>query len=74
MASTDRPDDDSVPQASPLRPTAPVTHLVGQDLGPLSVAEIDTRIALLETEITRLREARTAKEAVKRAADSLFRL
>jgi len=63
--------DDDLPLP---KPASLPTHQIGQELGPLSMTEIDTRIALLEAEIERLREARIAKDAVKRAADSIFRL
>jgi len=48
------------------------THVVGQDLSPLSLEEIDARIAQLQDEIERLKQARAKKEAVKGAADALF--
>jgi uncharacterized small protein (DUF1192 family) len=48
-------------------------HELGQDLSLLSVKEIDERIALLEAEIDRLRQARKARDATKSAADALFR-
>lgn len=47
-------------------------HVVGQDLSPLSLEEIDARIAQLQDEIERLKQARAKKEAVKGAADALF--
>ena len=49
------------------------THVVGQDLSPLSLEEIDARIAQLKSEIERLEQARASKQAVKGAADALFR-
>ena len=52
------------------RPPAPE---IGGDLSTLSLDEIDARVAALEAEIVRLREARDAKEASRRAADSFFR-
>ena len=51
----------------------PPAHEMGQDLSTLSVAELDERIALLEREIERLREARTRKEASKTAASAFFK-
>ncbi len=54
-------------------PRKKLEHEIGQDLSPLSVAEIDARIALLQEEIERLRQARTAKDATRSAADALFR-
>jgi uncharacterized small protein (DUF1192 family) len=51
----------------------PLTRLLKQDLGPLSVSELDARIAALETEIARTR--RTKDDAVnhKASAEALFR-
>jgi uncharacterized small protein (DUF1192 family) len=51
----------------------PHTHEIGQDLSALSVADFDGRIALLEREIDRLREARARKEASKAAAGAFFK-
>ena len=50
----------------------PSAYEIGGDLSALSLDEIDARVALLEAEIVRLREARAAKEASRRAADSFF--
>ena len=49
-------------------------HEIGQDLSVLSVDELDERIALLEKEITRLKEAKTAKENSLAAASAFFKL
>lgn len=49
------------------------THEIGQDLAPLSLAEIDTRIELLKAEIERLTQARGDKMKTQAAADALFR-
>lgn len=49
-------------------------HEVGQDLSTLSIQEIDERIALLEREIVRLREARAGKESTLAAASAFFNL
>jgi uncharacterized small protein (DUF1192 family) len=51
----------------------PPAHEVGQDLSALSIAELDERIALLEREIERLREARARKEASRAAATTFFK-
>ena len=48
-------------------------HEIGQDLAPLSLAEIDARIELLKAEIERLVEARVGKMKTQAAADALFR-
>lgn len=48
-------------------------HEIGQDLTPLSLGEIEERIAQLEAEILRLREAQVKKRATQAAADALFK-
>ncbi|HRE20871.1 MAG TPA: DUF1192 domain-containing protein [Rhabdaerophilum sp.] len=50
------------------------THEIGQDLAPLSLAEIDARIELLKAEIERLTQVRGEKLKTQAAADALFRL
>jgi uncharacterized small protein (DUF1192 family) len=55
------------------RPRKKVTHEIGQDLSLLSVEELTERIALLNSEIERLREAAAKKRASKDAADSFFK-
>lgn len=62
---------DSLADEKP-RPKPPA-HDLGQDLSTLSIADLDERIALLEREIERLREARARKEASKAAASAFFR-
>ena len=59
---------DDLPRPDPRK------HEIGQDLSPLSIADIDERIAALEAEIERLRTAREAKDATRSRADSLFKL
>ncbi|MRG54987.1 DUF1192 family protein [Phyllobacterium sp. SYP-B3895] len=54
-------------------PRRKVVHDIGQDLSLLSVSELDERIALLRTEITRLEEERSRKGSSKVAAEALFR-
>jgi uncharacterized small protein (DUF1192 family) len=49
-------------------------HEIGQDLSMLSVDELDERVALLEKEISRLKEAKRAKENSRDAASAFFRL
>jgi uncharacterized small protein (DUF1192 family) len=56
----------------PLR--SPIGHQVGQDLSTLSIEEIDERIAFLEQEIGRLREARANKESSRAAASAFFKI
>jgi uncharacterized small protein (DUF1192 family) len=48
-------------------------HVLGQDLSSLSIEELGERIGWLEDEIERLKQARHAKEASRKAADSFFR-
>ena len=48
-------------------------HLLGQELSSLSIEELGERIVRLEDEIERLEQARHAKEASRKAADSFFR-
>ncbi len=52
----------------------PKAHEVGMVLDAMSVEELRERIALLEGEIIRLREAIAAKEKTRSAAESLFKL
>ena len=57
----------------PRRSDDPAALLARQDLDPFSVAELETRIALLEAEIARTR--RHLEHAVnhRASADALFR-
>ncbi|TMJ16937.1 MAG: DUF1192 domain-containing protein [Alphaproteobacteria bacterium] len=55
------------------RPRKKITHEIGQDLSLLSVEELAERIALLTSEIERLREAAARKRASKDAANSIFK-
>jgi uncharacterized small protein (DUF1192 family) len=57
----------------PLRPADPLTLLTRQSLDPLSVAELDARIAALETEIDRVRAHRQQAVNHKAIAESLFK-
>lgn len=57
----------------PRRADDPLRALGAQDLDPLSVAELDARIAALEAEIGRTRAKRDSAAAFRSAADSLFR-
>lgn len=54
-------------------PKKKTTHEVGCDLSSLSSDELTARIALLQTEITRLEQERTRKNAGRSAAESLFK-
>jgi uncharacterized small protein (DUF1192 family) len=55
------------------RPRKKITHEIGQDLSLLSVEELNERIALLTSEISRLEAAATKKRASKDAANSFFK-
>jgi uncharacterized small protein (DUF1192 family) len=50
-----------------------LAHDIGQDLSLLSVEELEDRIRQLQGEIVRLEEARAAKLASRRLADSFFK-
>jgi len=47
--------------------------VLGEDLSAMSEHELEARIARLETEISRCREAILARRATKSAADSVFK-
>ena len=55
------------------RPTDPVTLVCKQELGPLSVTELDERIHLLKGEIARVEDHLAATQAHRSAADELFK-
>ena len=55
------------------KPRKKITHEIGQDLYLLSVEELAERIALLNAEADRLKEAMTKKRASKDAANSIFK-
>ena len=57
-----------------LLPRKPKADLViGEDLSAMSVGELEKRIAVLETEIGRAREAITTRIATKSVADKFFK-
>lgn len=47
--------------------------ILGQDLSAMSEHELEARISSLETEISRCREAISARQATRSAADSVFK-
>ena len=51
----------------------PKGHEIGMVLDAMSVDELTDRIALLESEIARLRAAIDSKQKSKSAADSIFK-
>jgi len=62
-----------MPMEDDDRPRRKISHEIGQDLSLLSVEELNERIALLNAEAERLREAMTKKKASKDAASSFFK-
>ena len=62
--------DDIAPPPRAGDPLAPVTR---QDLEPLSVAELDARIAVLEAEIARTRTHRDHANRHRSIAENLFK-
>ena len=57
----------------PSRPDDPLTQLAKQDLDPLSVEELEARIAALEAEIGRVRARLDAAVQFRASADEIFR-
>jgi uncharacterized small protein (DUF1192 family) len=51
----------------------PAAHEIGQDLSTLSIVELNERIAILEGEIERLKEARSRKEKSRHEAGAVFK-
>jgi uncharacterized small protein (DUF1192 family) len=62
-------DDDDLPR----RRDDVLATLTRQPLDPLSVSELDDRIATLETEIERIKAHRAAATSHKAIADALFK-
>lgn len=56
----------------PKKPSA-ATLTLGSDLSALSAFELEARIADMEAEITRCRDAIKARAATKSAADAFFK-
>ena len=57
----------------PKKPGDPLTELARQDLDPLSVEELEARIAALEAEIARVRVKMDAAVQFRASADAIFR-
>ena len=55
------------------RPKKKIAHEIGQELGLLSVRELDERIALMKEEIARLEADKIKKNATRSAADQFFK-
>ena len=57
----------------PAKPVDPLTQLTRQDLDPLSVDELEERIAVLQGEIERVRAKIGAAVSHRSAAEELFK-
>lgn len=57
----------------PDRPDDPLKLLTKQDLDPLSVAELEARIAVLEAEIERVKSKLQSSVNFRATADALFK-
>jgi uncharacterized small protein (DUF1192 family) len=57
----------------PSKPDDPLTLLARQDLDPLSVAELEARIAALEGEIARVKAKMDASVRFRADADAIFK-
>ena len=55
------------------RPQDPLTQVTRQDLGPLSIAELEERIAILKDEIARVEAHMADASAHRSAADEIFK-
>ena len=57
----------------PSKPEDPLTQVTRQDLDPLSVEELQERIAVLEGEIARVRAKLNAAVDYRATAEALFK-
>jgi uncharacterized small protein (DUF1192 family) len=57
----------------PDKPKDPLTQLVREDLDPLSVEELEARIAALEGEIARVRAKIESAVNFRASADAIFK-
>lgn len=55
------------------RPKKKIVHEIGQDLGLLSIKELEERIALLKEEIGRLQAMIASKQGSRSVADQFFK-
>lgn len=55
------------------KPKKLAPHEVGMPIDTMSVDELKERIGLLEAEVVRLKDAITARQKTKSAAESLFK-
>ena len=58
-------------ELAPRKPKPETT--IGQDLSAMSAHELEARIAALEAEIVRTRDALRARASTKNAADAFFK-
>ena len=58
-------------ELAPRKPKGEI--ILGEDLSALSVHELEKRIAALEAEIARTKEALRSRAATKNAADAFFK-
>jgi uncharacterized small protein (DUF1192 family) len=67
-------EDDMAIDPEELLPRKPRAQIVlGEDISTMSAFELEERIARLEAEILRSREAIVARRATKTAADAFFK-
>jgi len=57
----------------PNKPDDPLTQLTKQDLDPLSVEELHARIAILEAEISRVKQKLQSSVNFRATAEGLFK-
>ena len=57
----------------PSKPGDPLTELARQDLDPISIEELNARIAALKTEIARVETHIERVQAHRSAAEELFK-
>ena len=57
----------------PRKGDDPLARLIKQDLGPLSMSELENRIAALEAEIERTRRHKDSAVNHKASAEALFK-
>jgi uncharacterized small protein (DUF1192 family) len=55
------------------RPKKKIVHEIGQELGLLSVKELQDRIALMRDEIARLEGVIASKQTSRNVADTFFK-
>ncbi len=57
----------------PAKPDDPLTQLTREDLDPMSVEELQSRIAILEAEIQRAKARMDAAISFRASADAIFK-